>query len=426
MFMAGVAIAQPGWKWPEDVETAKEKNALYSDAVKTKDWKTAQSGLQWLLDNCPDLNKSIYINGEKIYDGLQEDEKDPAKKLEYQETVMKLFDERIKYFGQEEEVLNRKAVSAYKYFVQDKAKLVELLALFDKIFGMNEEEIMDGNLLAYMDVLRRCKALKVGDLTDESIIDRYDVVSNIFDKKIASPNTSERSKDYLVKAQDTSDKIFASIVTVDCNFVETKLMPKVKENKDPKLAKKVVNLMLTAKCTDSPSFIEAAQIVFESEADAGLAKVIAIKYGISKDYELSNQWYDKALNLTEDNLTKAEIYLAKAQTYSNQGNKVQSRASARQALTHDPSSTEAYTLIGNLYFSSYNDCRQGQSKVDDRLVFIAAYNQYAKAGNSALMSKAMEQFPSISEIFEIGLEEGQTMTVGCWVNETVQLQRRPN
>ena len=60
-----MAFAQQGWKWPEDVEKAKENNALYADAVKSKDFVRAQEPHQWLLDNAPDLNKSLYINGAK-------------------------------------------------------------------------------------------------------------------------------------------------------------------------------------------------------------------------------------------------------------------------------------------------------------------------------------------------------------------------
>ncbi|MDE0471989.1 MAG: hypothetical protein OXH57_08615, partial [Ekhidna sp.] len=73
----------------------------------------------------------------------------------------------------------------------------------------------------------------------------------------------------------------------------------------------------------------------------------------------------------------------------------------------------------------FDDCKQEQSQVDDRLVFIAAHNEYKKAGNTAGMAKAKEQFPSISDIFSEGKEEGQSVTVGCWINTTVTLERRP-
>ncbi len=61
------------WKWPEDPglrEIAEEKNVLYSDYVRAKNWKLAKEPHQWLLKNTPNLQKAIYQNGEKIYKGL--------------------------------------------------------------------------------------------------------------------------------------------------------------------------------------------------------------------------------------------------------------------------------------------------------------------------------------------------------------------
>jgi len=59
-------------------------------------------------------------------------------------------------------------------------------------------------------------------------------------------------------------------------------------------------------------------------------------------------------------------------------------------------------------------------------VFIAAYNMYQKAGNARGMKNAQAQFPSMEEIFELGMEEGQVVKVGCWVNESVSVKRRPS
>lgn len=417
---AGLSVAQPGWNWPEDVETAKEKNALYVDAVKSKDYKTAINPHKWLLTNCPDLNESLYINGSKIYEGLASKESDKAKKVEYQDMALKMYDDRIKYFGDEGNVLNRKAFTAYKYYKNNKAKYKQLLELFDKTFALNGNETLDNNLMAYMDVVRRYK-LSGGELSDEDVINKYGQITEVIEFK-----KKEDPSDRLDKILENVDKILLATIDIECPLLEEKFVPKMRETRDPNLAKKVFQLMLTAKCSDSPSFIEAAEIVFESDPAYGLAKVIAIKYGAAGNHSQANTWYDKAIELTEDNLEKAEVYMSKAQVYSNQGLKSDARLNARKALANDPSLKDAYNLIGNLYFGSYQDCRQGVSKVDDRLVFIAAYNQYAKSGNSELMAKAKEQFPSIGEIFELGLEEGQAMTIGCWINETVKLERRPN
>ncbi len=414
-----VTLAQPGWNWPEDVETAKEKNALYVDALKSDDFATAIIPHTWLLENCPDLNESIYINGSKIYEGLEKNEKDPTKKATYQEQALRMYDDRIKYFGDEGNVLNRKAFTAYKYYKNNKDKYQELMNLFNRTFELNGNEVLKNNLMAYMDVIRRFK-LSGGEISDEGVLDKYGVISDIISYQLSTTKSKQ-----LVAIQENVDKILLATVDVNCELLEEKFVPKMNETKDPKMAKKVFQLMITAKCSDSPSFVQAAELVFQEEPDAGLAKVIAIKHVSAGNIDLGNQWYDKALELTEDNLEKGELYLSKAQVFSNKGMKAEARINARKALANDPSLKDAYTLIGNLYMHSYQECRQGVSKVDDRLVFIAAYNQYEKAGNSTAMQNAKEQFPSISEIFELGLEEGQSMTVGCWINETVKLAKRP-
>jgi len=61
--------AQAQFNWPEDRATAEEKNAFYTDNMKSGNYKATIPALQWLMNNAPDLNPSIYINGAKIYEG---------------------------------------------------------------------------------------------------------------------------------------------------------------------------------------------------------------------------------------------------------------------------------------------------------------------------------------------------------------------
>ena len=111
---------------------------------------------------------------------------------------------------------------------------------------------------------------------------------------------------------------------------------------------------------------------------------------------------------------------------ASKGRKTTSRDFARKALASDPSNSGAYKLIGDLYMNSFDDCKQGVSKVQDRSIFIAAYNMYKRAGSSTGMVNAKAQFPSIDEIFSEGYKEGQSLSTGCWVGESVSLERRPS
>ena len=190
------------------------------------------------------------------------------------------------------------------------------------------------------------------------------------------------------------------------------------------LAKKIFQLSITGKCTSSEIALEAAKIMFTAEKDFAVAKFISSRELSSKNYENSLEYCDAAIECTEDNSQKSEMYLRKAQVYQVIGNKRKSRDNARKSISLNTSNPDAYKLIGNLYMSSYDDCREGKSRVQDRLVFIAAYNIFKSGGLTSQANQAREQFPSMEEIFNENMEVGESMNTGCWINETVTLNKR--
>jgi tetratricopeptide (TPR) repeat protein len=193
-----------------------------------------------------------------------------------------------------------------------------------------------------------------------------------------------------------------------------------------KLAKKVMALSLASNCSDDPIFLVAAKIVQKSEPDFGIAKVIGMKSAAEGDFDNALKYYNEAIELSNEPEKKGEIYYEIAIQYLKNGNKPQARAYAYKAVQEDASLKKSYKLIGDLYFNSFNECKEDQSKVQDRAIYLAAYEKYKLAGDQKMMQSAMEQFPSINDIFELNMEEGQAINVGCWINETVILQRRPS
>ena len=134
---------------------------------------------------------------------------------------------------------------------------------------------------------------------------------------------------------------------------------------------------------------------------------------------------EKAMSLAENNKQKGEIQMELAKIHTQSGRKAQARTAAREAATLDPELTaSAYSLIGDLYMSAFNDCRGGESRAKDYSIFIAAYNAYQRAGDSKGMSGARSRFPSKEELFTEGLQIGSSLSTGCWVGETVTLATR--
>jgi len=442
---------QKGWKWPEDSATkvkAIEMNVIQSDAVKMGDFKTAIPALKWLFANAPDLNKSIYINGAKAYEGLAKDaqkeekdantalkgatDKDPAETLlaekaalreAYADTLLTMYDLRIQHFGDKPNVLNRKVFKAYKYFINDYDKSELILEMFDEAFDIGGTKIPDANFIAYMNVIKLNAKLK--KINEEDILNRYDKLSSVMEAKMVANNEKKRSNEKIIKYKGMVDTILTEIVDINCEFVETNMGPKFDENpEDLKLVKRMFSFMLAGKCTDSPLFLSVAKQMQKLVPDYGICKVVASKCAANKDYTSAISYYNEALTLTDDGIKKSEIYVSQAKVYGAQHNKAKARAMYSYAIAADPTNREAYTGIGDLYYHSFKECKEEQDMVKDRLVFIAAYNEYKKAGNTKKMASAKEQFPSKEDVFNGNYEVGQTLSIGCWINKSISLQTR--
>ncbi|MEM1135335.1 MAG: tetratricopeptide repeat protein [Bacteroidota bacterium] len=185
--------------------------------------------------------------------------------------------------------------------------------------------------------------------------------------------------------------------------------------------------MLNDKCTDDPLFLKAAENVFTVEPTAGLAGTIAQKYQIEKDYDKSMEWKKKAIELaTDDPEKQAELTYDIALFKSIQGKKIEARKEAMKAIElHESIAPKAYEMIGDLYMRSGKDCGD-PNPVKARAVFLAAYDMYAKSGNSSKMSQARAQFPSVQDIFTMGMKEDESISVGCWIGVTTKIRKRPS
>jgi tetratricopeptide (TPR) repeat protein len=419
--IAGMAGAQQSdWKWPEDINTAKEKNALYTDSKQMGNFREAANALSWLLVNAPDLNESIYINGAEIYDELASAEKDAAKKLQLQDSALLMYDLRIKYFGDEANVLDRKAFFAYKYQKDDREKLADLYNLFSRAVELNGENTMFSNAVAYMDVTRRHKLVNK-TLTDDQVLDNYDkamLILNAAEKKYGA--------DKVEKYKGIVDDLLVKTVNVDCQFVEANFGPKMQANPDDLgTAKKLFKLLTVGECTDNPLYMTSLQTIYKHEPTYGLARLIGVKLLSDGQLAKAEEYLNNAISQAESPADKAETYLMIAQASAKQGQKSKARSLAYKAIEADANvASKAYTLIGTLYMGSHEDCFGGESRVTDRSIYLAAYKMFEKAGNAEMMRKAAEQFPSAEEIFNENMEVGQQVTVGCWIGETVTLKKR--
>ncbi|MFY0605156.1 MAG: hypothetical protein JXR10_00480 [Cyclobacteriaceae bacterium] len=414
----------PGWNWPEDPEeerATKEKQAYYKILIQTDAWEESFSVVNWLLTNTPKLHESIYKDAGKIIEELLDSEIADERRAGLEDSLLWTYDKRLEYFDSED-ALDRKAYTAFKMYYKNPDKYALLRSIYEELYQLESNAISDFNLTPYMTLATYYHKTRPKEFAATDVLDVHGTITSVIDEKIATEGSSAK----LQKEQDKIDAFLNSLGNlISCEFIETQLLPKFNESPDNlNLAKKIFTYSLRAKCTDQPYFMKAGETLYKSEPSYSLAKALGDKNYFLGNYTKANQFYSSMLELADNSEKKHEALMNKASTASKQGNKKAARSYAREAISQKPGSKEAYNLIGNLYFLSFDECKAGTSKVEDRGTFIAAYEMYQKAGNTSQMAAAAEQFPSIEDIFNEGKEEGSRMTVGCWINESVTLRRR--
>lgn len=423
--ISALSFGQDGWNWPEDPNMktqAMERQAYYKLLIAQSKFSEAMKPLNWLYENNPNLNPSIYIQGVDCLEEMIKNTSDKERKANLQDSLLWMFDMRIEHFDNDASTMDRKAYEAFKMHYRNPSKYPMLYDIYAKAYEMNGPEISSFNLNPYMLLAKQYHLSAPDKMPAEKVLDIHTQISDIIEIKLRNGENADK----LDKEQAKTDAWLSSIPGIlTCEFIEEKLVPKFRTNPtDLNTAKKIFKYSVEAKCTDQSYFLEASEPVFKEQPSFVLASAIGNKYLANGEVNKGLQYHTEALKLASGNDERFSAYMGQAVANSKLGNKSRARALAYEALSAKPGSSDAYNLIGNLYFTSFDDCKGEKSQVQDRAIFIAAYEMYNKAGNSGQMAASKEQFPSIEDIFNEGKEEGDAITIGCWINTTVNLQRR--
>lgn len=418
--MAGLAQAQDNWNWPSDPKMeskARENNAAYNDLRKAKEFIAATKPLHWLLENVPELNEALYINGVRVYSGAAEETSDEDQVRVYQDSVISLYDKREEIYDNEEKWIENKAYYAYKFYRGDKDKVGEAVAMFDRTLELLGT-IKPSLIGAYFDLIYRNYAYNKA-YTPEEVLSKYEQLSGIL------AEAEEKGAD-VSSPKGTLEQLLVAMEIIDCDFIENNMGSKLKEDSDNiKLAQEIFQYSLQYKCTSSPAFLTALEIIDDNDPTFSTSQARGKRYLSNEEYDKAEEMFNKAITLAKTEEQKGEVHYDLARMHRSQGRKSQARSSALEAVKFDDSrSSEAYTLIGNLYMTSSSECKGGQSRVKDYSIYIAAYDAFSKAGNSEGMSEAKARFPSKEEIFTEGYQVGDSMNTGCWIGQTVTLNTR--
>ena len=406
----------------------------------------------------PRASQYTYTNGEKILDYLIR--QNPAAKDAYIDTLCMLMDNRAKYFptdpktgtSQVANIMGRKGLLIYTY---NKNRYEEAYNVLKDAVALDPSQMQGAYIDAYfkatIDMVNNGKEEKM------TIINVYQELSEVVDAniKVLAENESqlqeakataeesgdtdavagfdkqieknEKSIDINKGVKNNLDNLFQPYAS--CEDLIKVFTAKMAETPDDvNLLKRITTILDKKDCTDSKLFLDASKNLYELEPSPEAAYNIGVKlFKEGKNGEAARYFEEATSADNNDRVFRA--YRNLAYCYLNTNSFGKCRDAARRAAAVDPTSGEPYIVIGLAYAASANSL--SDSKFGGKEAYWVAVDKFAKAkqvdpsvANRAndLIRNYSQHFPSTETIFFNDYAEGQSFTVGGWINETTTIR----
>lgn len=397
--------------------------SLYREFVKQNNIKDAISPWTKVFYDCPAASKNIYLDGVKIYRFLIEGESDVNKQTALVDSLMKVYDQRIKYYKEEGFVLGRKGVDFLRYRKDNIEDVKTGYDILLKSISLQKNKSEEAVLVTYMTA---SETLYKGNvIKNDQVIEDYALLSDIIDSKLAKDNNDEKA----IQARDNIDAVFERAGAATCEALNNLFKPKFETTpNDIGLLEKITNLLDKTNCKEDDLFFNASENLHNLKPTSKSASMVAEMCGKREKNEKAIKYYLQAISLEEDNIVKSVIYLQLASIYRKLEKFPEARDYALKALEVNPSAGEAYLIIGHLYAAS-SSC--GVDDLTKAAIYWVAVDKYiqAKSVKPELTEESdryietyKKYFPSKETIFFFSLNEGDTYRVGCWINENTTVR----
>jgi len=421
----------------EDSIRCVQNLSLYVPYAKAGNYKDAYEFWKAAFDECPAANKDLYLYGVRIVGWEIANEKDAAKREQLIDKLMGVYDQRIKYFGDDRRygtdwILARKAQD-YIQYKGENADPTVIRNWLKEALDMKKENT-DALAVSYFMYASHQLLMKDPDANKAQYIEDYLRASAIFDSQIAAAKAANNEKELEVLTTSKSgiDGGFAGSGAADCETLQSMYADKIEQNKtDMAFLQETLALLKRVRCMDIDAYIAASRYVHVNNPTAESAVGLGKQAVRDKDYETAIKYFEEAANLDEDVNSKADDYYMIALLMFEQNNYSRARQYANKALEQNPNYGNAYILIGNMYAATAKSVYPND-QVLMKVVYNAAIDKFERARQvdpevaetaNRLIGTYRAHLPSTEDIFmHPDLEKGKAFTVGGWINERTTIR----
>ncbi len=438
--------------------------SLYRDAFKTNNFAEAIEPWEFVFTKAPLAQIRVYTDGAWIFENLISKETDAAKKKEYFDKLMNIYDQRLKNLdalnsfatpkttSTKGNIICRKAYDyyyycpqmdnnvAYKMFkegIDDMGPNTEGFVLFGFIecsynrFLQNKDniDIRQDFIQDYMNTNDICDRLldQAKEYPSETIpADPDSEDSTKWVEQVVLSPEAQKIIDNYQPVQNKANDLFVASGAADCDALEKIYGAQVEANKDNlQYLNSVLAILNNFECDKSNIYYVAADYAYQINKTPQAAIGKASKLLKDGDINGAIKYFDEALSLESDNAKKAKYSYIVAALMYKKGNLGQCRAYCRKTLSLNPSNGGAYLLQASCIARSASGDHLERSKY-----YCLAYDYCNKAkavdpasaarANRAAAGYAAHFYPK-SEAFFAGIKAGQVVSVA---GETTTLRLR--
>ena len=398
--------------------------SLSHESVKAEQYDDAYENWSKLYQSRPDFNKTIFTDGNKILEYKWNNAQTPEEKNQWREMLMKLHDERIKFFDDpkypDAYVLGLKGMDYLTYYPEDELAMPAYECLKQSVEGMGENSQITV-LRKLVEVSYNIYKSNVDQYGDQFLAD-YQKAAALLDAIVTKGGknaaAAQSQKAYV-------DRLYAASGAADCGQMDQMYASVVAESaSDIEKLDAIMKLYRRLGCTESDVYFAAAEHAHKlqptSESAAGCAQMCLKK----SDYPGAIEYYKQALSLVTNDEDKADYLYRMANVYVAMKNYQQGASFAQQALDINAEDGRCYLLLGICYASA----KVSDDPILQRSVFWVACDMFRKAKSvdsscatdaNKLIATYSQYFPSKEDVFfHRDLNEGAPYRVGGWVNKT--------
>ena len=406
--------------------------SLYSEFFKQRDFASGYPHWKLIYNKYPYSTPKLYIDGVKMYEDKIEKALDSSIKVVYLDSIMQIYDKRIKFLDSKGDLLGRKAAKYLEVILTCDLEEDELIEGIKKGYGFAEasiDEMKDETepavLVLYLQSAKKLYSLD--ELNKGAVLENFEKAMSILEHQAADSELADKAN----QAIPLVVSIIESAGVLDCESIEDIYGAKIAESpEDIELIKKVLSLLRKEDCTGD-LFTQLSEKLYSLEPSAEAAFNMARMFLKAKSYDKAFEYYAEAYNNASDNMAKADYYY-EAGTLSLQLLKFkEARDFGKLAVKANPQMCKAYMLIGDAYVQASRDF-DGDDFAKSSVFWVAVdYYHKAEAGDCAEDAKSKAKnyeayFPNKEEIFYRTLTEGAKYKVEGWINEMTTIRAKKN